>query len=93
MLGNCGGQSSFQKFGRGPKEEQRKPGRVGEDGRIKRKLCLDRKTITCWQAEWKGLLKRGNVNKLEWRRGGGQLIDSAVFQDGNKGLGREIRME
>ena len=44
---------------------------------------MDRKTIACWQVEWKGLSKRGYISKCEWGWGGGQLIDSAVFQDGN----------
>ena len=34
----CGGQSSFQKFGHDLKEEQWKHGRVGGNGGIKRKL-------------------------------------------------------
>ena len=78
----CGGQSSFQKFGHGLKEEQWKHERVGGNGGIKRKLGLDRKTIACWQVECKGLAKKGYISKCEWGWGGGQLIDSAVFQDG-----------
>lgn len=58
MLSDCGGQSSFQKFGNGLKEKQGKHGIVEGNDRIKRKLGLHRKTIACWQAEWKGLLKR-----------------------------------
>lgn len=51
--------------------------------RDQEKAGLDRKTIACWQVKWKRLSKRGYISKCEWGWGGGQLIDSAVFQDGN----------
>lgn len=40
-----------------------------------------------------GTWEEGDINKCQWGSSGGQLIDSAGFQDGNKRLSRKIRIE
>ena len=40
-----------------------------------------------------GTFEERNSNNCSWGVGGGQSIDSAAFQDGNKELRRRVRME